>query len=151
MPWCFLLNLLTALYRFEIDGVQRIFLVATKDIPGGAWLTLNYAQEPICLLTVEGSLPACLCGRRDCSGFIGATARQNAWKKALFAQRVKAERLEEAKKKVAQLDAVIFADAQRRAAQPKRHGRSDDAPRCADRAGNVCLTERSSSQTRCRT
>jgi hypothetical protein len=26
--------------------VQRVFLVATKDIPGGAWLTLNYAQEP---------------------------------------------------------------------------------------------------------
>ena len=109
--------------------MQRVFLVATKDIPGGAWLTLNYAQEPICLLSVEGSTPSCFCGRRDCTGFIGATARQNAWKVTLFARRVEAERRKAAKKKDAQLDAVIFVDAQRRAAQPKRHGRSDDAAR----------------------
>jgi hypothetical protein len=124
----FLLNLMTALYRFEIDGVQRVFLVATKDIPGGSWLTLNYAQEPICLMSVEGSSPACFCGRSRCTGFIGFTAQQNAWKVGLFAQHIEAERRKAAKKD-ARLDAVVFANAQRRVAQPERHGRSDDAPR----------------------
>jgi hypothetical protein len=138
MPWCSLLNLVTTLYRFEIDGVQRVFLVATKDIPSGAWLTLNYAQEPICLTTFEGSFPPCFCGRRDCTGFIGATARQNAWKVALFAQRAETEwrkkakrKREKAKKKLeaAQLDAMLLEDAQLDDAQPVRFGRSDDATR----------------------
>jgi hypothetical protein len=128
----------TTLEWFEIDGVQRVFLVATKNIPGGAWLTLNYAQEPMCLTTVEGSFPPCFCGRRECTGFIGATARENAWKVARFAQRIEAERRAAAKRKqqraqdkleAAQLEDMLLDDAQPDDAQATLRGRRDDAAR----------------------
>ena len=52
--------------KWTVNGDTRVGLFAVRDIPAGAELTFNYQFE-----AMGENKQVCLCGAKNCSGFIG--------------------------------------------------------------------------------
>ena len=52
--------------KWTVNGDTRVGLFALQDIPSGSELTFNYQFE-----TMGEVKQICLCGSKNCSGFIG--------------------------------------------------------------------------------
>ena len=57
--------------KWTVNGDTRIGLFALKDLPAGSELTFNYQFE-----SMGDQKKLCLCGAKNCSGYIGEKAHK---------------------------------------------------------------------------